>query len=96
MTSLDFRYVLLITLITFGCGHASAGLVEHLDLVTQNCQGAKTLLIKKSLLEIKRTMNCREHFTEQLLKDCSNLSCSFLIGSFQKNIQVRSGAVVGE
>ena len=93
---MNLRTLIYIFMLACCCGHASAGLIDHLDLVSRNCQEANTLLIKKSLLELKRSMNCDDHFTKQLLKNCNRLNCSILVESFKKNIQGRSGSVVGE
>lgn len=91
-----YRNFLIIPVIFLAFEKAHAGLSDHITTVIQDCPNSNTLLIKKSLLELKDSINCDEKFTKQLLKDCAAIDCSHLVESYKKNIQGRSGAVVGE
>ena len=93
---MSYRKFLIIAVTFLAFEKAYASMSDHIALVTQGCPSSNSLLIKKSLLEMKKSINCNEKFTKQLLKDCVTVDCFHLVESYKKNIQGRSGAVVGE
>jgi hypothetical protein len=70
---------------------------QYVQSVKNICPNLQSLLIKKSLFEIKDRSNaCSETFTKKLLNDCSKLSCSQLKDLYVNEFVSRKGTVVGE
>lgn len=91
-----YRYILAVTLLISACGEAKATLQEYIHQVSEKCPDSSTLLIKKSLIELKGSNQCDAKFTKQLIGNCINFNCSHLVENYKKNILGRSGSVVGE
>ena len=93
---LIFRYLLTITLSLFAFKEAYASLQDYMSLVLEKCPNSNTLLIKKSLLELKNSTQCDAKFTKQLMNNCTGLNCTQIVENYKKNILGRTGSVVGE
>ena len=93
---MSYRNFLIIAVTFLAFAKAYASMSDHIALVTQGCPSSNSLLIKKSLLEMKKSINCDEKFTKQLLNNCAHMDCAQLVESYKKNIQGRAGSVVGE
>jgi hypothetical protein len=92
---MNFRNIFLISL-TFVSGTAFGSLPEHISLVRGLCPSVSPLLVKKSALELSSSNACEAKFTGQILLSCKAIDCHSLVQSYKKNIQGRSGSVVGE
>ena len=93
---MTFRYLIPATLLVFALEVAHASLQDYMDLIIKNCPNSNTLLIKKSLFELKNSSKCDSRFTKELMSNCSTLTCTQLVANFKKNISGRTGSVVGE
>lgn len=90
------RNILIIAFFLIINRNVFAGFGNHIAQVTKNCEKISSLLVKKSLLELKHSGTCSEHFTKLLLSECEFLTCNEIIESYKKNILSNSRAVVGE
>ena len=90
-----FRNIILTSLI-FTSAAAYGSLPEHIGLVKGLCPTLSPLLVKKSALELSSSNACDAKFTGQILLSCKAIDCHALVQSYKKNIQGRSGSVVGE
>ncbi len=90
-----FRIILLTSLI-FTSAAVFGSLPDHIGLVRGFCTTLSPLLVKKSALELSSSNACEAKFTGQILLSCKAIDCHTLVQSYKKNIQGRSGSVVGE
>jgi hypothetical protein len=93
---MKYRIILIFSLAILKSGTALSGLSDHLGRVKGACPGATPLLVKKSALELNSPNACHAKFTSQILATCKAIDCHALVQSYKKNIQGRSGSVVGE
>jgi hypothetical protein len=87
---------LTFTLLLFAFEEAYASLQDYMAQVLKSCPNSNTLLIKKSLLELKSSAQCDAKFTKQLMNSCTGFNCNQLVENYKKNILGRTGSVVGE
>ena len=90
------KYCTLLISLCFIQNLHAGGLDEYLTTLSSKCPGVKSLIVKKSLIEITNNKNCNEPFTALLLRECPQLSCTEVIGYWGSFNSTNAGAVIGK
>lgn len=86
----------MFTISTFST-QADSKIHRYQNKVKSICEDKhlNNLLLKKSLIELVKGMECRGKFTQIVINKCQELSCKKL-GRIYKNLeQQRAGSIVG-
>lgn len=88
------KKIILTVMIT---GVVQAGDYRYFaQVIGQQCQSSKQLLLKKTYLGfLRNSQSCEGSFAKQLLNSCKALTCDSLISAFDESKSKESGTVIG-
>lgn len=93
------KYIFLFLISSFVLsGHADSKIRRFQNKIKKECASEKVsmLLLKKSLIELVRGLECNAKFTSIVLSKCDHINCTRLNEIYKEIEQVRSGSVVGD
>ena len=92
------KLILLLFLIGPVSLFAANKVGTYQNFIKNDCQETKVslLLVKKSLIELVRGMECEGKFTSIIINKCEKIDCRKIAEIFRQVQQSRSGSVVGD